>query len=65
MVSTRAGLTKDQATFFFTNAKQMEVRKEMLPQLGLKGIKKVEDLAKFSKENWKQVTENLKHPEAG
>eukprot|EP00957_Ditylum_brightwellii_P150580 11465847-Ditylum_brightwellii.AAC.1 len=38
----------------------MEVTKEMLAQLGLKGIKKVEDLAKFSKENWKQITENLK-----
>eukprot|EP00957_Ditylum_brightwellii_P035211 2670210-Ditylum_brightwellii.AAC.1 len=58
--SMRTGLTKDQTTFFFTNAKQMEVMKETLVQLGLKGIKKVEDLAKFSKENWKQVTESLK-----
>eukprot|EP00957_Ditylum_brightwellii_P046147 3501138-Ditylum_brightwellii.AAC.1 len=39
----------------------MEVTKETLTQLGLKGIKKVEDLAEFSKDNWKQVTENLKH----
>eukprot|EP00957_Ditylum_brightwellii_P055779 4226866-Ditylum_brightwellii.AAC.1 len=59
--STRAGLTKDQTTFFFTNTKQMEMTKEMLAQLGLNGIKKVEDLAEFSKENWKQVTTNLKH----
>eukprot|EP00957_Ditylum_brightwellii_P103028 7852121-Ditylum_brightwellii.AAC.1 len=39
----------------------MEVTKETLAQLGLEGIKKVEDLAEFSNENWKQVTENLKH----
>eukprot|EP00957_Ditylum_brightwellii_P047124 3578547-Ditylum_brightwellii.AAC.1 len=38
----------------------MEVMKETLDQLGLEEIKKVEDLAEFSKENWKQVTENLK-----
>eukprot|EP00957_Ditylum_brightwellii_P050413 3823093-Ditylum_brightwellii.AAC.1 len=58
-------MTKDQTTFFFTNAKQMEVTKDTLAQLGLEGIKKVEDLAEFSKENWKQVTENLKHPGGG
>eukprot|EP00957_Ditylum_brightwellii_P031223 2366632-Ditylum_brightwellii.AAC.1 len=40
----------------------MEVTKEMLAQLGLRGMKKVEDLAEFSKDNWKQVTENLKRP---
>eukprot|EP00957_Ditylum_brightwellii_P170996 13017245-Ditylum_brightwellii.AAC.1 len=40
----------------------MEVTKETLAQLGLEGIKKIEDLAEFSKENWKQVTENLKCP---
>eukprot|EP00957_Ditylum_brightwellii_P026904 2033811-Ditylum_brightwellii.AAC.1 len=40
----------------------MEVTKETLAQLGFKGIKKVEFLAEFSKDNWKQVTENLKHP---
>eukprot|EP00957_Ditylum_brightwellii_P076983 5851063-Ditylum_brightwellii.AAC.1 len=40
----------------------MEVTKETLTQLGNEGIKKVEDLAEFSKENWKQVTENLKRP---
>eukprot|EP00957_Ditylum_brightwellii_P158112 12035154-Ditylum_brightwellii.AAC.1 len=50
--STRAGLTKDQTTLFFTNAKQMEVTKETLAQLGLEQIKKVEDLAEFSNENW-------------
>eukprot|EP00957_Ditylum_brightwellii_P085223 6480812-Ditylum_brightwellii.AAC.1 len=60
--STRAGLTKDKTTFFFTNAKQMEVMKETLTQLGHEGIKKVEDLAEFSKDNWKQVAENLKRP---
>eukprot|EP00957_Ditylum_brightwellii_P001281 100561-Ditylum_brightwellii.AAC.1 len=38
----------------------MEVMKEMLAQLGLEGTKKVEDLVEFSKDNWKQVTENLK-----
>eukprot|EP00957_Ditylum_brightwellii_P088284 6725499-Ditylum_brightwellii.AAC.1 len=38
----------------------MEVLKETLAQLGLEGIKKVEDLAEFSKDNWKQVAENLK-----
>eukprot|EP00957_Ditylum_brightwellii_P159280 12123999-Ditylum_brightwellii.AAC.1 len=40
----------------------MEVAKETLAQLGKEGIKKVEGLAKFSKEIWKQVAENLKHP---
>eukprot|EP00957_Ditylum_brightwellii_P065529 4970691-Ditylum_brightwellii.AAC.1 len=60
--STRARLTKDQTTFFFTTAKQMEVTKEMLTQLGHKGIKKVEDLVEFSNDNWKQVAENLKRP---
>eukprot|EP00957_Ditylum_brightwellii_P128860 9829842-Ditylum_brightwellii.AAC.1 len=61
MANTRAGLTKDQTTFFFTNTKQMEMMKETLTQLSLEGIKKVEDLAEFRKDNWKQVTENLKH----
>eukprot|EP00957_Ditylum_brightwellii_P115561 8814019-Ditylum_brightwellii.AAC.1 len=37
----------------------MEVTKKTLVQLGHKWIKKVEDLAEFSEENWKQVTENL------
>eukprot|EP00957_Ditylum_brightwellii_P131125 10001325-Ditylum_brightwellii.AAC.1 len=58
--STRSGLNKDKTTFFFTNAKQMEVTKETLTQLGHEGIKKVEDLVEFSKDNWKQVMENLK-----
>eukprot|EP00957_Ditylum_brightwellii_P022644 1707873-Ditylum_brightwellii.AAC.1 len=58
--STKAGLTKDQTTFFFTNVKQMEVTKETLTQLGHEGIQKVEDLVEFSKDNWKQVAENLK-----
>eukprot|EP00957_Ditylum_brightwellii_P036802 2787156-Ditylum_brightwellii.AAC.1 len=40
----------------------MEVIKETLTQSGLEGIKKVEDLTEFSKENWKQVAENLKRP---
>eukprot|EP00957_Ditylum_brightwellii_P021752 1640908-Ditylum_brightwellii.AAC.1 len=40
----------------------MEVMKETLAQLGLKGIKKVEDLVEFSKDSWKQVVENLKYP---
>eukprot|EP00957_Ditylum_brightwellii_P118749 9056624-Ditylum_brightwellii.AAC.1 len=40
----------------------MEVTKETLAQLGLEGIKKVEDLTEVSKENWKQVAENLKRP---
>ena len=62
--STKSGLTKDQTTFFFTNAKQMEVTKETLTQLDHEGIKKVEDLAEFSKDNWKQVGENLKRPGA-
>eukprot|EP00957_Ditylum_brightwellii_P094381 7186381-Ditylum_brightwellii.AAC.1 len=34
--------------------------KETLTQLGHEGIKKVENLAQFSKDNWKQVAENLK-----
>eukprot|EP00957_Ditylum_brightwellii_P087033 6624950-Ditylum_brightwellii.AAC.1 len=38
----------------------MEVTKETLTQLGLEGIKKVEDLVEFIKDNWKQVAENLK-----
>eukprot|EP00957_Ditylum_brightwellii_P094906 7228142-Ditylum_brightwellii.AAC.1 len=32
----------------------------MLTHMGHKGIKKVEDLAEFSKDNWKQIAENLK-----
>eukprot|EP00957_Ditylum_brightwellii_P104577 7968705-Ditylum_brightwellii.AAC.1 len=40
----------------------MEVTKETLIQLGHEGIKKVEDLAEYSKENWKQVADNLKRP---
>eukprot|EP00957_Ditylum_brightwellii_P197627 15056014-Ditylum_brightwellii.AAC.1 len=40
----------------------MEVSKETLAQLGLEGSKKVEDLVEFSKDNWKQVAEDLKHP---
>eukprot|EP00957_Ditylum_brightwellii_P097279 7408816-Ditylum_brightwellii.AAC.1 len=58
--STRAGLAKEQTNTFFTNSKQMEVSKETLSQLGLEGIKKVKDLAEFSKATWKQVVENLK-----
>eukprot|EP00957_Ditylum_brightwellii_P092930 7076029-Ditylum_brightwellii.AAC.1 len=38
----------------------MEVTKETLTQLGHEGIMKEEDLAEFSKDNWKQVAENLK-----
>eukprot|EP00957_Ditylum_brightwellii_P178774 13617758-Ditylum_brightwellii.AAC.1 len=38
----------------------MEVMKETLTQLGLEGIKTLEDLTEFSKDNWKQVAENLK-----
>eukprot|EP00957_Ditylum_brightwellii_P087537 6663960-Ditylum_brightwellii.AAC.1 len=44
------------------SSKQMEVSKEMLAQLSLEGINKVEDLAEFSKDNWKQVVEILKCP---
>eukprot|EP00957_Ditylum_brightwellii_P024169 1822176-Ditylum_brightwellii.AAC.1 len=40
----------------------MEVTKETLTQLGLEGIKKVEDLAEFSKDNLKKDAENLKCP---
>eukprot|EP00957_Ditylum_brightwellii_P062453 4740246-Ditylum_brightwellii.AAC.1 len=58
--STRLILTKDKTTFFFASSDQMEVMKETLTQLGHEGIKKVEDLVEFSKENWKQVVENLK-----
>eukprot|EP00957_Ditylum_brightwellii_P016766 1261911-Ditylum_brightwellii.AAC.1 len=60
--SKRSGLTKHKTTFFFTSAEQMEVTKETLTQLGQEGIKKVEDLAEFSKENSKHVAENLKRP---
>eukprot|EP00957_Ditylum_brightwellii_P008535 647530-Ditylum_brightwellii.AAC.1 len=38
----------------------MEVMNKTLTQLGHKGIKIVEDLAEFSKDNWMQVAENLK-----
>eukprot|EP00957_Ditylum_brightwellii_P068323 5186836-Ditylum_brightwellii.AAC.1 len=61
--STRMGLNKTQTTNFFTSSKQMEVAKETLVQLGKEGIKEVEDLAEFSKDIWKQVAENLEHPE--
>ena len=60
--STRSGLNKEKTTFFFTSAEQMDVTKETIIQLTHEGIKKVEDLAEFSKENWKQVAENLKRP---
>eukprot|EP00957_Ditylum_brightwellii_P148527 11309460-Ditylum_brightwellii.AAC.1 len=40
----------------------MEVSKETLAQLGHEGIKKVEGLAEFNKDKWKQVAENLKCP---
>eukprot|EP00957_Ditylum_brightwellii_P077998 5928777-Ditylum_brightwellii.AAC.1 len=52
--SMRPGLNKDQTNTLFTSSRQMEVLKEMMVQLGQEGIKKVEDLAEFSKENWKQ-----------
>eukprot|EP00957_Ditylum_brightwellii_P053437 4049919-Ditylum_brightwellii.AAC.1 len=58
----RAGLTKEQTTTFFTSSRQMEASKEILVQLGQEGIKKVKDFVKFSKDNWKQVTETLKCP---
>eukprot|EP00957_Ditylum_brightwellii_P029069 2196081-Ditylum_brightwellii.AAC.1 len=45
--SMRSGLNKDKTTFFFTSAKQMEVTKDTLIELGHKGIKKVEDLAEL------------------
>jgi len=60
--STRSGLNRDKTIFFFTSAEQMDVTKETIIQLTHEGIKKVEDLAEFSKENWKQVAENLKRP---
>eukprot|EP00957_Ditylum_brightwellii_P076898 5845114-Ditylum_brightwellii.AAC.1 len=40
----------------------MDVTKETLVQVSHEGIKKVEDLAEFSKESWKQVADNLKRP---
>eukprot|EP00957_Ditylum_brightwellii_P180529 13751547-Ditylum_brightwellii.AAC.1 len=40
----------------------MEVSNETLARLSLEGIKKVEDLTEFSKDNWKQVVENIKRP---
>eukprot|EP00957_Ditylum_brightwellii_P138576 10562471-Ditylum_brightwellii.AAC.1 len=40
----------------------MEVAKEILEELRKEGINKAEDLAKFTKEMWKQVADNLKHP---
>eukprot|EP00957_Ditylum_brightwellii_P204172 15338009-Ditylum_brightwellii.AAC.1 len=58
----RPGLNKTQTNAFFTSSKQTEIAKEMLVQLGKEGIKVVKDLAEFSKEIWKQVAENLKHP---
>eukprot|EP00957_Ditylum_brightwellii_P169227 12880378-Ditylum_brightwellii.AAC.1 len=60
--STRPCLKKAQTNTFFTSYKQMEVAKEMLVQLGKRGIKEVKDLAEFNKDIWKQVVENLKHP---
>eukprot|EP00957_Ditylum_brightwellii_P133195 10155562-Ditylum_brightwellii.AAC.1 len=60
--STSVGMTKDQTNTFFTSSKQMEVSKESLAQLGQEGIKRVEDLVEFSKDNWKQIAENLKRP---
>eukprot|EP00957_Ditylum_brightwellii_P183096 13945832-Ditylum_brightwellii.AAC.1 len=38
--STRAELTKDQTTFFFTDAKQIEVTKETLTVWVTKGSRK-------------------------
>eukprot|EP00957_Ditylum_brightwellii_P098554 7507321-Ditylum_brightwellii.AAC.1 len=58
--STRPGLNKEQTNTFFTRSRQMEVSKKTLAKLGQEGIKKVEDLAYFSKDNWKHVADNLK-----
>eukprot|EP00957_Ditylum_brightwellii_P165572 12604880-Ditylum_brightwellii.AAC.1 len=60
--STRQDLTKIQTNTFFTSSSQMEVAKETLDQLEKEGVKELEDLAEFSKEIWKQVSENLKCP---
>eukprot|EP00957_Ditylum_brightwellii_P041432 3137166-Ditylum_brightwellii.AAC.1 len=57
---TRPGLNKTQTNTFFMSSRQMEVLKGTLVQLEKEGIKEVEDLAEFSKENWKQIAENLK-----
>eukprot|EP00957_Ditylum_brightwellii_P130541 9958236-Ditylum_brightwellii.AAC.1 len=40
----------------------MGVTKETLTQFGQEGIKNFEDLAEFSKDNWRQVAENPKRP---
>eukprot|EP00957_Ditylum_brightwellii_P154830 11783993-Ditylum_brightwellii.AAC.1 len=58
--SMRPGLNKKQTTTFFTSSKQMEVVKNVIEELGGKGIKEVKDLAKFKREMWKQVADNLK-----
>eukprot|EP00957_Ditylum_brightwellii_P208250 15356484-Ditylum_brightwellii.AAC.1 len=58
--STRLGLNKEQTNTFFMSCRQMEVLKETLVQLGQEGTKKIKDLTECSKDNWKQVAENLK-----
>eukprot|EP00957_Ditylum_brightwellii_P044207 3354660-Ditylum_brightwellii.AAC.1 len=40
----------------------MEVVAKTLVELGEEGIKAAKDLAKFDKDTWKQVVENLKRP---
>eukprot|EP00957_Ditylum_brightwellii_P095996 7314089-Ditylum_brightwellii.AAC.1 len=59
--SMTLGLNKMQTNTFFTSLKQMEAAKEMLGELRKEGIKEAEDFAKFTKETWKQVVDNLKH----
>eukprot|EP00957_Ditylum_brightwellii_P160291 12202200-Ditylum_brightwellii.AAC.1 len=55
----KAGTQQGTDQHLFMSSRQMELWKETLVQLGQEEIKKVEDLAEFSKENWKQVADNL------
>eukprot|EP00957_Ditylum_brightwellii_P143456 10929091-Ditylum_brightwellii.AAC.1 len=49
-----------QTNTFFTSSKQMEVAEDMLEELRKEEIKEAEDLAKLTKDMWKQVADNMK-----
>eukprot|EP00957_Ditylum_brightwellii_P168838 12851471-Ditylum_brightwellii.AAC.1 len=60
--SMMPGLAKAEAVIFFMSPTSIDVVKETLVELGQEGIIKAEDLAKFGRDTWKQVLDNLNCP---
>eukprot|EP00957_Ditylum_brightwellii_P048311 3666689-Ditylum_brightwellii.AAC.2 len=56
------GLSKAETSTFFLNVSLMDVNLKTFTKLGKEGIVKVEDLGEFNKTMWKQVADNLQHP---